>query len=140
MATSKHDAVRDWLLTCPSLTKLGFLFGKAEIGGAIIIPSDTQLSAYINGSEQRQYAFELAIYLPASYMAGDGNIQQQEIVDGVAEWVSAQNSAGNLPAFPTGCQPIEARVLESEAPYIAAQDENVAKYVIPFAIDYYKEA
>ena len=137
---SKHDAVRDWLLTCPSLTKLGFLFGRAESGGAVIIPSDTQLAAYVDGSELRRYAFELAIYLPASYRFGEGNVAQQEIVDGVAEWVAAQNAAGNLPAFPTGCQPIEARVLESEAPYIAAQDENVAKYVIPFAIDYYKEA
>ena len=140
MRPSKHDAVRQWLLECPSLPKLGFLFGRAEAGGAVIVPRDTLVSSYIDGSEERRYAFDLAIYCDASYLFGDGNISQQELVDGVAEWVSQQVVDGNLPQFPDGCEVNDARVLETEAPYIAAQDENVAKYIVPFAIDYYQEA
>ena len=120
-AKSRHDAVRDWLLQCPSIPKLGFNFAEAADEATYIVPTDTLLRSYID--------FETA-----------SNIDMQEEMDALAEWVSEQNDAGNLPVFPKGCIVQEVEVLDTEAPYATPVDENLAKYMIPFAVNYLKEA
>mgnify|MGYP004732140501 FL=1 len=138
-AKSRHDAVRDWLLQCPSIPKLGFNFAEAADEATYIVPADTLLRSYIDGAQERTYAFQLVRFLPIDFETAD-NIDMQEEMDALADWVSEQNDAGNLPVFPKGCIVQEVEVLDTEAPYATPVDENLAKYMIPFAVNYLKEA
>lgn len=137
-AKSRHDAVRDWLLKCPSIPKLGFNFAVAKDETTYIVPTDTLLSSYIDGTQERTYAFQLVRYLPIDF-ENAGNINMQDEMDALADWVIEQNNTGNLPVFPKGYTVQEVEVLDTEAPY-AALDGNMAKYMIPFAVHYLKEA
>lgn len=141
MTSSIHSALWEWLAGCATITKLFFNFSGQEDGDtAIATAGDTLLEDYIDGSQRRRYAFELIRYLPASFAANDdSNVLMMEDVDGIVAWVQQQNDDGAFPTFPAGYTVESVGVLEEGAGYVAAQDQNVAKYMIPFAIDYIKE-
>lgn len=141
MTSSIHSALWEWLAGCATITKLFFNFSGQEDGDtAIATAGDTLLEDYIDGSQRRRYAFELIRYLPASFAANDdSNVLRMEDVDGIVAWVQQQNDDGAFPTFPAGYTVESVGVLEEGAGYVAAQDQNVAKYMIPFAIDYIKE-
>lgn len=141
MTSSIHSALWEWLAGCATITKLFFNFSGQEDGDtAIATAGDTLLDDYIDGSQRRRYAFELIRYLPASFTANDtSNVLMMEDVDGIVAWVQQQNDDGAFPTFPAGYTVESVGVLEEGAGYVAAQDQNVAKYMIPFAIDYIKE-
>lgn len=139
-ATSTHDALWKWFVGCASIAKLYFNFSSAADGDTAIITSgDTLIEEYIDGSQRRQYAFELVRFLPFTEVENDsGNVAMLEDVEAISHWVEEQNDAGNLPEFPNSCTAESVRVLDEYAGYVAAQDESRAKYMIPFAIDYIK--
>lgn len=139
-ATSIHDALWEWFLQCAKITKLYFNFSGTDDGDTAIATSgDTLIAEYIDGSQKRQYAFDLVRYLPFTEVENDaGNVAMLEDVDAISHWVEEQNAAGNLPEFPNSCTAESVRVLDEYAGYVAAQDESRAKYMIPFAIDYIK--
>ena len=139
-ATSIHDALWEWFLQCAKITKLYFNFSGTDDGDTAIATSgDTLLEEYIDGSQRRQYAFDLVRFLPFTEIENDaGNVAMMEDVDAIIQWVEEQNAAGNLPEFPNSCTAESVRVLNEYAGYVAAQDESCAKYMIPFAIDYLK--
>ena len=139
-ATSIHDALWEWFLQCAKITKLYFNFSGTDDGDTAIATSgDTLIAEYIDGSQRRQYAFDLVRYLPFTEVENDaGNVAMLEDVEAISRWVEEQNDAGNLPEFPNSCTAESVRVLDEYAGYVAAQDESRAKYMIPFAIDYIK--
>lgn len=139
-ATSIHDALWEWFLQCAKITKLYFNFGGTDDGDTAIATSgDTLIAEYIDGSQRRQYAFDLVRYLPFTETENDaGNVAMMEDVDAIIQWAEEQNAAGNLPELPDGYAAESVRVLDEYAGYVAAQDESRAKYMIPFAIDYIK--
>ena len=139
-ATSIHDALWEWFLQCAKITKLYFNFSGTDDGDTAIATSgDTLIAEYIDGSQRRQYAFDLVRYLPFTDAENDaGNVAMLEDVEAISHWVEEQNDAGNLPEFPNSCTAESVRVLDEYAGYVAAQDESRAKYMIPFAIDYIK--
>lgn len=140
MNSSIHQALWEWFAQCASITKLFFNFSGSEDSDTVISTSgDVVLVNYIDGSQRRRYSFELIRYLPATFEANDtGNIEMLEEVEAVTEWVQQQVAAGNLPVFPDGYATEEIAVLDEYAGFVAAQDGNIAKYMIPFAIDYTK--
>ena len=139
-ATSIHDALWEWFLQCAKITKLYFNFSGTDDGDTAIATSgDTLIAEYIDGSQRRQYAFDLVRYLPFTEAENDaGNVAMLEDVEAISHWVEEQNDAGNLPEFPNSCTAESVHVLDEYAGYVAAQDESRAKYMIPFAIDYIK--
>ena len=141
-ATSIHDALWEWFLQCAKITKLYFNFSGTDDGDtAIATGGDTLIAEYIDGSQKRQYAFDLVRYLPFTEIENDaGNVAMMEDVDAIIQWAEEQNAAGNLPERPDGYAAEGGRVLNEYAGYVAAQDESRAKYMIPFAIEYLKGA
>lgn len=140
MNTSIHNALWEWFAQCASITKLFFNFSGTEDEATVISTAgDIVLGTYIDGSQRRRYSFELIRYLPATFKPNDpGNIAMMEDVEAIIEWVHEQAASGNLPAFPTGCAVEEISVLDEYAGSVVGQDDNMAKYMIPFAIDYMK--
>lgn len=139
-ATSIHDALWEWFLQCAKITKLYFNFSGTDDGDTAIATSgDTLIAEYIDGSQRRQYAFDLVRYLPFTEAENDaGNVAMMEDVDAIINWADEQNAAGNLPELPDGYAAESVRVLDEYAGYVVAQDESCAKYMLPFAIDYIK--
>ena len=140
MINSIHAALWEWFAQGASITRLFFNFSGTDDGDTAIATSgETVLDDYIDGSQRRRYAFELIRYLPATFDPNDpGNVTMMEDVDRIVEWVEQQNTAGNFPEFPTGSYVERVSVLDDSTGYVAATDQNMAKYMIPFAIDYMK--
>lgn len=140
MNDSIHAALWEWFLGCALITKLFFNFSDSESESTAIATSgDTLLEEYIDGSQIRRYAFELIRYLPATFSPNDpGNVDMMEDVEAIVQWVQTQSDSGNFPALPEGCEAESVAVLEDSAGYVAAQDQDHAKYMIPFAITYRK--
>lgn len=140
MTKGIHLALWKWFAQCASITKLFFNFsGTADEDTVIATSGDIALETYIDGGQRRRYSFELIRYLPATFEANDpGNIEMLEDVETIIEWTRQQITAGNLPILPEGCTAEDISVLDAYDGYAAWQDENTAKYMIPFALDYQK--
>ena len=140
MINSIHGAIWEWFLGCAEITKLFFNFSEQNDGDTAIIPTgDTLIEEYIDGTQRRRYAFELARYLPITFAENDaGNVEMMEDVDAVVKWVEAQNGSGKLPKFPENYNAEQIEALDSYTGYAATQDPNTAKYMVPFAIEYTK--
>ena len=140
MTKGIHLALWEWFAQCASITKLFFNFsGTEDSDTAIATSGDSALETYIDGSQRRRYSFELIRYLPVTFEPNDtGNIDMLEDVEAIVEWVRTQAAQGNLPALPDGCTAEDIMVLDEYAGYTAPADENIAKYMIPFAMDYMK--
>lgn len=140
MTDSIHSALWDWFLQCEAITKLFFNFSTANDADVMISTAgDTLLEEYIDGGQRRRYAFELSRYCPITTQRNDdGNVEMMETLDEIIEWVEARNAAGELPVLPGGKTAESITLLDEYAGYVVAQDENIARYMIPFAIDYVK--
>ena len=140
MINSIHGAVWEWISQCGSATKLFFNFGAIENAGTTISTAgDTLLDDYIDGSQRRRYAFEIYQTHPYTTNQGDdGNIDVLEDVEAIAKWVEEQCEAGNLPRLPERMIPETVVMLDEYAGYVTALNENTARYMIPFALDYIK--
>lgn len=137
MASSKHRAVWDWLMTCPMIGDLFFNATPAKSGATCLVPSDQIVERYIDNSELRHYNCALTRFQAFSSDPNDmANITAVTDLEELADWLEAQTAAGNLPEFPEGCEVQEIRVLPNESGYMVAQDFTQAKYMIQFQIDY----
>lgn len=141
MNKSIPSALWEWFAGCAQIARLFFNFGGDGSGDTVIAPSsDTLLEDYIDGSQRRQYAFELYRTLPLTTGPNDdGNVRMLEDVESVLQWVHEQNDDGNFPEFPSGCTVDSISVLEDMNGYVSMVDQSTARYMIPMAITYTKE-
>lgn len=140
MASNKHRAVWDWLLTCPLIGDLFFNMASEKIGGTCLVPSEQLVEEYIDGSEKRNYNCALTRFQAFSGDPNDmANITAVTDLEELGAWVKTQLREGNLPAFPEGCRVTDIRVLPNESGYMVAQDFSQAKYMIQFQIEYIAE-
>lgn len=139
--TSIHEALFAWFLNCANIAKLFFSFGDESDGATVISTAgDTIQAAYIDGSAEHQYTFDLIRYVPIDDTPNDAtNAQMLADVDAIVEWAIAQSDSGNLPDLPEGMNAESIEVLDSAIGYAVDVDTNIAKYSIPFAMNYYKE-
>lgn len=145
MADSRHEAVWDWLLTCPDIKDLFFNFSQSMNGDTVLVPlmaySDTVNTAFVDGSSERWYDFSLIRFEAQSVQPNDEqNIEVLVDVEAIAAWIEAQAAMGNYPLFPTGSTIQSVEALPSNIGYVAARDDTGAKYMLQFRIEYIKEA
>lgn len=139
MADNKHTAVWDWLMTCPHITDLFFVFAQMDDGDISIIPSESVITEYINSSSLRNYDVTLTCSKKCSFEPNEiENISNLVDFEQLGEWVEAQNALGNFPVFPAGSAVQEIRVLPNESGFIVAQDEGGGKFMLQFQIEYLK--
>lgn len=137
MASSKHTAVWNWLLTCDLIGDLFFNAMTERIGGTCLVPSESVVEEYIDGSEKRNYNCALTRFQPFSSDPNDmANITTVTDLEELCDWVREQVEDGDLPEFPTGSTVTDIRVLPNESGYMVATDFTVAKYMIQFQVEY----
>jgi len=145
MDKTKHEAVWEWLLGCPYIKDLYFNFSQSNNGDTMLAPltayNDTVILEFITGLSIRQYDFAIVRF--EALTTEPNNEQNIEIlidVEAIATWVEAQIAANNFPEFPTGCKIQSIEALPSNVGYVAATNQNAAKYMLQFRIEYMKEA
>lgn len=140
MIKSIHDALWEWFSQCAHITKLFFNFSTANDGDTMISNAgDIMIEEYLDGSQKRRYSFELIRFLPLTVLENDpSNVAMMEDVDAIIQWIEDQTEADNLPKLPEGYSVESIVNLDTYTGVIAAQDESMAKYMIPFAMDYMK--
>ncbi|MEG1516427.1 MAG: hypothetical protein RSD95_16180 [Clostridia bacterium] len=137
-------AIWDWLLTCPFIKDLFFSFGEIADGNTVLIPltayKDRAVKEFIDGSSVRQCDFALVRFESMTREPGSTeNLDVQFDVESLAAWIDGQGGKGNYPEFPANCQIQGISTLPTETGFLAAQDEQGAKYMLQFRIDYYHE-
>ena len=138
---SIHRAIWEWMHECPSAGQLFFNFGDIKSGSTLMQPTDTLIEEYIEGQQLRRYAVELIRFRPITFDANDtGNIDMLEQIDDIIAWLQEQEAEENYPELPEGMRVAAVRVLETEAGYAIANDGIIAKYMLPFTIEYFRDA
>lgn len=141
MADSKHKAVWDWLMQCPHITDLFFVFSQTDDGDVSLTPSESIVQEYISGASFRTYDVAVTCASKCTFEANEiETIVNLVDFEQLGEWVEEQNEIRNFPEFPEGSTVQEIRVLPNEAGFVAAQDESGCKFMLQFQIDYIKEA
>lgn len=140
---TRHEAVWDWLLTCPHIRDLFFEFSEATQGGAVLAPltafGDAVETEFVDGSSIRNYEFGIARFDAYTTEPNDTrNLDALAAAEEIAAWVEQQAAAGNYPAFPAGCAVLDVEVLPS-GEHVSAWDDAGAKYMLQIRIRYEKE-
>lgn len=141
MADSIIAGITDFFMTCPLLS--GGVFRVNALGDQPIEYNietgvfTPVLKQYVNGDSERQYQFN---FVSREFYSMDRiqNIQSSEFYEKFADWVEAQDKAGNFPKLPEGCEPQSLSVLSSG--YIMDALMRNARYQIQLRLIFYKEA
>ena len=138
-----HEAVWDWLLTCPHIHELFLGFATAREGGTVLVPLtacvDSAEREFVDGSSIRNYDLDLVRFcLYSAAPDGRENLDALAELAGLAEWVMAQSAQGNYPILPAGCTPLNVEVLPG-GDFMNALDEGGARYMLQIRIRYEKE-
>lgn len=132
MPETRHEAVWQWLLGCPYIGDLFFNATRAEDGNTQLVPSESVIAEYIDGSKVYHYDVALTRVMPLSNDPNDTyNMDALIDFEQVADWIDH-----NPPAFPEGYTVYQAQVVPSMSGFIAAQDTESAKYMMQFQIEY----
>lgn len=98
---------------------------------------DPIVEQYIDGSSDRRYQFNFGSRESYS-MDRLQNIANSTFYEDFAEWVEAQNKAGNFPELPPGMHPEQLTALSSG--YMFDENMRDARYQIQLELIYHKEA
>lgn len=141
MVGSIIEGVTDYFLSCPLLKDGVFrvdALGSSPVEYAIETGlTSPVLQTYIDGSSIRQYQFNFnsrEAYSMDRIIA----IQSESFYEDFCNWVEEQNTIGNLPEMPEGC---EAQSLTVLAPgYMLDATMENAFYQVQLQLQYFKEA
>lgn len=141
MADTIHEAVWEWLLTCPHIRDLYFNYAAQKNGATVLSPltayRDAVVTEYTSQVSERQYDFALIRFAVLSDAPNsDENMAVLVDAEQLAEWVDAQEALGNYPALPQGCTPIGISVAAPGKGYFTVRSEADAKYQFQFAVRY----
>lgn len=139
MADNKHNAVWEWLIACPHIKDLFFVFSQTEDGDVSLVPSESVVQEYIDGGSLRNYDVVLTCTSSCTFEPNEmETIANLVDFEQLGEWVEVQNAEQNFPAFPEGSAVQEIRVLPNASGFVVAQDEGNCKFMLQFQIEYLK--
>lgn len=138
-ARGKAEAVRGWALTWPQLggyLKLNAILAEDGAASVNVVPNDAVRTAYIDGTADREYTFQLKIILPWSEGYDGVNAEADALVSSWLDWVSSQFGEGNLPDWPGADITAIAPTQNAPGLNFVYQDEGLAEYVFEAVVEY----
>lgn len=115
--------VREFIQTCPYLSVLDEISvdrtGDHPVCYGIFPGGDRLISAYIDGTEKRQYSF--ALYLRHATAADLERIDNAEFLENFCNWVADQSAARRFPALG---ERMTATAMETANGFLYDMDEN----------------
>ena len=141
MVRSIIEGIAAFFVDCPLLKDGAFrvdALSDSPIEYAIEVGIfDPIVEQYIDGSSDRRYQFNFGSRESYS-MDRLQNIANSTFYEDFAEWVEAQNKAGNFPELPPGMHPEQLTALSSG--YMFDENMRDARYQIQLELSYNKEA
>ena len=141
MVRSIIEGIAAFFVGCPLLKDGAFrvdALSDSPIEYAIEVGIfDPIVEQYIDGSSDRRYQFNFGSRESYS-MDRLQNIANSTFYEDFAEWVEAQNKAGNFPELPPGMHPEQLTALSSG--YMFDENMRDARYQIQLELIYHKEA
>ena len=151
MVNNKHQAVIDYLVTCPTIqdSPLFFNFINAQDGTNqfLTVSNDEYTSTkYIDGSVQKIYTFTILTFKSVNdreivRIPGyqNENVSDMEDVQALIDWIQEQEEIHNYPDFGENCI-VESIKTTTEEPNFDGIDEqvepNLAVYSTSIQISY----
>lgn len=140
---TKHEAVKAYFADKVQElvgSVLGFNYSPETADSVAILPqyNDRNIRTYINGDQQRQYAFAFIIVrLYSSDPLDLLNTEAMELGQAFMDWIEEQDRAKNYPDFGENCEIERIEVLQ-DMPNLASvnAEEGVARYMIQGRIVY----
>ena len=141
MVRSIIEGIAAFFVDCPLLKDGAFrvdALSDSPIEYAIEVGIfDPIVEQYIDGSSDRRYQFNFGSRESYS-MDRLQNIANSTFYEDFAEWVEAQNKAGNFPELPPGMHPEQLTALSPG--YMFDENMRDARYQIQLELIYHKEA
>ena len=151
MVNNKHQAVIDYLVTCPTMqdSPLFFNFINAQDGTNqfLTVSNDEYTSTkYIDGSVQKIYTFTILTFKSVNDIEivqipgyKNENLSDMEDVQALIDWIQEQEEIHNYPDFGENCI-VESIKTTTEEPNFDGIDEqvepNLAVYSTSIQISY----
>lgn len=151
MVNNKHQAVIDYLVTCPAIqdSPLFFNFINAQDGTNqfLTVSNDEYTSTkYIDGSVQKIYTFTILTFKSVNDIEivqipgyKNENLSDMEDVQALIDWIQEQEEIHNYPDFGESCI-VESIKTTTEEPNFDGIDEqvepNLAVYSTSIQISY----
>ena len=147
---NKTKQMIQYLIQCDEIVNsslyMNFLEAEKDNTTQFISESTVTLSKYIDGSEQKRFAFSIADYRSITYnniskrSMTNENLEKLNVVQGIIDWVKEQNEIRNFPDFGEKCF-VESIDTTEETPNITGiQDSQgnppLAVYAITVIVDY----
>ena len=102
---TRHEAVWDWLLTCPYIKDVFFNFSTVEDGGTVLVPltafNDTAEQEFVDGSSIRVYDFNIVHFSVYSTAPNDRQSRSPRGERGL-KFISSGRSSRRLGRSPRG--------------------------------------
>lgn len=143
---NKHEAVWDWLLTCPEIKDMYFNFSQSNNGDTVLVPQTAYNDSwddgmpYIDDTGFKNYTLTIIQFEAYSTIPNSTeNISILLDIEKVAKWIDCQDKLKNFPLFPTDCTIQSITVLPFANGGIAGQDDNGVKYMFSIQINYFYE-
>lgn len=150
--TDKHQAMLDYLFTCPSVSSNPMFFNFGEVrenSNQFITTSNSERlgTEYIDGSVTKYYVFTLLTFKTISYNAvvrttgnySDENLLEMTEFQSVIDWVNEQEDSHNYPNFGDDCIVDSIRCLTAN-PVLSdvdvSQEPAIATYSITIQVEY----
>ena len=148
---SKEQALIDFILQCPAIRNspvyFNFINAKDDNKQIITLGNDkTTNRSFLDGSVQKQYTFTLIDFKSVTYNAipkelglVSENVEEYLDVQGIIDWVTAQEDIRHYPNFGTDCF-IEQMEALTDNPDLDGVDTtttpSLAKYSVSIRITY----
>ena len=137
MAVNKHQAVVDYIITCPTILNsplyFNFINAKNDTNQFFTNSTDSYTNRnYVDGSVEKIYTFTILTFKSAAdtavvKMSGyeNENLSDMSDVQNLIEWIKEQNEARNFPDFGEDCI-IDSIETTTEEPKFEGIDEQVS--------------
>lgn len=137
MAVNKHQAVVDYIITCPTILNsplyFNFINAKNDTNQFFTNSTDSYTNRnYVDGSVEKIYTFTILTFKSAAdtavvKMSGyeNENLSDMSDVQNLIEWIKEQNEARNFPDFGEDCI-IDSIETTTEEPKFEGIDEQIS--------------
>ena len=137
MVVNKHQAVIDYIITCPTILNsplyFNFINAKDNTNQVFTESTDTYTNRnYVDGSVEKLYTFTILTFKSAADVAvvkmvgyENENLSDMSDVQNLIEWIREQNEVRNFPDFGEDCI-IDSIETTTEEPKFEGIDEQIS--------------
>lgn len=146
---SKNQIMLDYLRQCPGVERLYFEYGERRADAIHLLTSSVEKATsaeYIDGSQPKQLDYSIVWHKPMTYMpvmTEEGQtapgVAELDDVQGIIDWIAAQNRNHNYPDFGEHCV-VDSMHCLHDAPRLAGIDTHynppLARYTFTLRVEY----